>query len=135
MHISVLIADDQSTIRHGLRLRLSLEPDITVLGEAVDGTSAIDLASRLLPDVVVMDIAMPRLDGIEATRELRRLAPHSAVVILSLHDDAPTRERALLAGASAFVAKHEADHSLIVAIRDAASGRSQPAIHERGRPP
>lgn len=134
-HISVLIADDQHIIRHGLRLRLGLESDITVIGEAADGNIAVDLATQLRPDVVVMDVAMPNLDGIEATREIRLRAPETAVVILSLHDDAATRNRAQLAGAASFVTKHDADQSLIVAIRDAASGRVAPANHERGQPP
>ena len=121
MYIRVLLADDQPTIRQGLRLRLGLEPDIDVVGEASDGNDAVALATHLRPDVVIMDIAMPILDGIDATRELRTHAPSSAVVILSLHDDAATRNRARLAGAAAFVAKHEADHSLLEAIRGAAA--------------
>jgi len=121
MHIRVLLADDQPTIRQGLRLRLDLEPDIDVVGEASDGNDAVALASVLRPDVVIMDVRMPHLDGIDATYALRVQSPGSAVVILSLHDDAGTRNRARRAGAAAFVAKHEADHSLLNAIRDAAA--------------
>jgi DNA-binding NarL/FixJ family response regulator len=135
MNIRVLLADDQPTIRQGLRLRLGLETDIDVVGEASDGNDAVALATHLRPDVVIMDVTMPILDGIDATRELRRHVPDSAVVILSLQDDATTRSRARLAGAAAFVAKHDADHSLIVAIRDAAIGRADPAIHEKGPSP
>src|SRR5690606_15371860 len=113
MQIRVLLADDQPTIRQGLRLRLGLEPDIDVVGEAGDGNDAVALATTLRPDVVIMDVTMPHLDGIDATHALRQQAPGSAVVILSLHDDASTRDRARLAGATAFIAKHEADSLLL----------------------
>jgi NarL family two-component system response regulator LiaR len=135
MHISVLLADDQPAIRQGLRLRLGLEPDIDVIGEAADGIAAVALATRLRPQVVVMDVGMPSLDGIEATRELQLRVPGSAVVILSLHDDANTRHRARQAGATAFVAKHEADHSLIDAIRQAATRTSDGDTPKGGQPP
>jgi len=125
MRIRVLLADDQPTIRQGLRLRLALEPDIQVVGEAANGMDAVSLARSLSPDVVVMDVAMPVLDGIGAARELRDAAPASAVVILSLHDDATTRDRARAAGVASFVAKHEAGHQLIGAIRGAAGAGQQ----------
>jgi DNA-binding NarL/FixJ family response regulator len=119
--ILVLLVDDQPATRRGLRLRLAIESDITVVGEVGDGQSAVDLAGTLTPDVVVMDVTMPGMDGIAATRALRAAVPSSAVVILTLHDDAATRHRASLAGAAAFVAKHQPPSELLAAIRAAAA--------------
>lgn len=123
-HIRVLLVDDQPAIRQGLRLRMAAETDITVVGEAGDGATALSLAQSLAPDVIIMDVTMPGIDGIEATQAIRAEMPDSSVIILSLHDDAKTRDRAADAGASAFVAKHQADALLFDAIRHAAVGRS-----------
>jgi DNA-binding NarL/FixJ family response regulator len=103
----------------GLRLRLSVEPDFEVVGEAPDGQRAIEGARRIQPDVVLMDVHLPDLDGISATQVIRAAVPGCAVVMLSLQDDAETRSRALAAGACGFVAKHEIDSALIEAIRAA----------------
>jgi DNA-binding NarL/FixJ family response regulator len=122
--ITVLLVDDQVGVRRGLRMRLALEPDLAVVGEAPDGATAVTRAAALRPDVVVMDVAMPGMDGIAATVALRRAAPASAVVILSLHGDATTRARAVDAGAAAFVEKQAAGPALPAAIRRAATGRA-----------
>jgi DNA-binding NarL/FixJ family response regulator len=114
------VVDDEAHVRRGLRMRLDLEPDIQVVGEAADGQAALDQAPGLQPDVVLMDVRMAPLNGIAATSALRRLAPACAVVILSLYDDSDTRARAQAAGAAAFVAKHEANTLLVSAIRAAA---------------
>jgi len=98
-------------------MRLALEPDITVLGEAGDGREALTLAAALAPAVVLMDVEMPGMDGIDATAALCARAPHSAIVVLSLHDSAVLRARATRAGAAAFVGKHEAPEALIATIR------------------
>jgi two-component system, NarL family, response regulator LiaR len=119
--IMVLLVDDQPATRQGLRLRLAIEPDIAVVGEAGDGQAAVDLAGKLAPDVVVMDVTMPIMDGIAATRALREAVPTSAVVILTLHDDTATRNRALAAGAVALIAKHQPPNDLLAAIRAAAT--------------
>ncbi len=119
--IRVLLVDDQPAIRHGLRLRIATESDISIVGEAGDGATALDLATRLRPHAIVMDVKMPGMDGIETTQHLRTSVPESNVVILSLHDDAATRTRAIDAGAVAFVAKHEAERLLLDAIRQAAT--------------
>ncbi len=117
--IQVLLVDDEPKVLRGLRMLLGLEADIRVVGEAADGATAIDLASLLSPHVVLMDVNLPVVDGITATRELAARAPHAAVVILSLHDDQGTIDRALAAGA-AFVAKQQMDGDLLAAIRMAA---------------
>jgi DNA-binding NarL/FixJ family response regulator len=118
--IEVLLVDDEPSILRGLRMRLGLEPDIRVVGEAGNGTIAIDMASRLSPDVVLMDISMPVMDGIAATEELAMRVPEAAVVILSLYDDRVTIDRALAGGAVAFVPKRDIDGGLLAAIRQGA---------------
>jgi DNA-binding NarL/FixJ family response regulator len=123
--IRVLLVDDQPAVRQGLRIRLVLEPDVEVVGEAGDGAGAISLAQSLRPDVILMDVRMPGMDGISTVRTLRAVAPESAVVILSLYDDARTRARAEEAGAAAFVAKQKVEETLLAAIRRAASLRPE----------
>jgi len=118
--IRLLLVDDQPAVRRGLGLRLHLEPDIQVVGEASNGREALSLAQVLSPDVVLMDVEMPEMDGIEATVALRIADPQSVVVILSIHDDVETRKRAQAAGAVAFVEKRGATDSLLAAIRQAA---------------
>ncbi len=122
--IRVMLADDEAAVRRGLKMRLKLVPDIQVVGEAGNGEEATRLAQELKPDVVVMDVSMPRLDGIQATEALRKLIPSIAVVILTLHADKATQARAEAAGAVAFLAKGGNEQSLIAAIRQAA-GRAQ----------
>jgi len=118
--IRVLLVDDQPIVRHALRGRFHLEPDLEVIGEASTGSEALSLAQTLTPDVVLMDIEMPQMDGIEATAALHRVVPQSAVVILSIYDDAQTRGRAQAAGAVAFVEKRGATDALLAAIHLAA---------------
>ena len=113
----VLLVDDQPQVRRGLRMRLELEPDVEIAGELGDGAAAITRATEIQPDIVLMDIEMPGMDGISATRALRAVAPHSAVVILTLYDDAATRARAKEAGAVAFVAKHRLEAVLLDTMR------------------
>ena len=125
--IRVLIVDDQPAVRRGLHLRLSLEPEVEVIGEAGDGAEAISLAGSLQPDVVLMDVRMPGMDGIEATAALLAVARRSAVVILSLDDSAKTRTRVKEAGAVAFVAKSRMEEELLAVVRRAALGRSESA--------
>ena len=117
--ITVLLVDDQPAIRRGLRMRLALEPDLLVVGEAGDGKAALALAYTLRPMVILMDIAMPGMDGLAATSALRDLGSRCAVVILSLHDDMPNRLAAAAAGAAAFVAKQGDVQSLLTTIRAA----------------
>ena len=121
--ITLLLVEDELLVRHGLRMWLEREANVTVVGEASDGAEAITLAQALLPDVVLMDISMPTMDGIAATGALHIMVPHSAVVLLSLYDDATTRARAYAAGAVAFVGKQEGVRALQAAIQQAARQR------------
>ncbi len=115
--ISIVLVDDQATVRRGLRMRLTIEADVEVVGEAGSGEAALRLVRSLSPDVVLMDVEMPGMDGVDATAALRAAAPQVAVVILSLYDDARTRARARDAGAAGFVSKHQAKTTLLVTIR------------------
>jgi DNA-binding NarL/FixJ family response regulator len=101
-------------------MRLELEPDVEVVGEAADGSQAVELAGSLGPRVVVMDVQMPVMNGIEATTRIKSRMPGVAVVVLSMHDDPAIVGLAREAGASAFVAKKSMDNSLVDAIRNAA---------------
>lgn len=118
--IRVLLVDDHALVRRALRARFQLEADLEVVGEASNGSEAVVLAQSLTPDVVLMDVEMPEMDGIAATAALRRISPQSSVVMLSIHDDAPTRERARAAGAVALVEKRGAAEALLAAIRQTA---------------
>jgi DNA-binding NarL/FixJ family response regulator len=120
--IGILLVDDVPTVLNGLRLRLGLEKDFDVVGEALDGESALALAQELQPDVVVMDVGMPKMDGITAIARLREVLPDVPVVVLSIHDDADTRVRAFRAGASAYVEKRVVSNRLAEAIRAAVLG-------------
>lgn len=104
-------------------MRLALEPDIEVVGEASDGNLAIRMAADLRPDVVVMDVGMPGMDGIEAAACVRAASPGTQVVMLTVHDDSNTRRRAQAAGAAAFVVKQKCGGDLVSAIRRAAGGQ------------
>jgi DNA-binding NarL/FixJ family response regulator len=117
----ILLADDQANVRKGLRMRLDLEPGFTVVGEAADGLTAVNLARDLNADVVLMDVEMPGIDGIAATRQLRSELPGCCVVVLTIHDDAATRARAHEAGATAFISKHKIDTSLMDALKAVAA--------------
>jgi DNA-binding NarL/FixJ family response regulator len=117
--IRVYIVDDERLVREGLRMRLGMERDLSVVGEAVDGESALRDVPSARPDVVVMDVELPSVDGIETARALLAASPGFAVVMLSMHDDAGTRARAAANGAVGFVSKHATDDSLLEAIRAA----------------
>src|SRR3954470_3396838 len=113
----VLIADDHGIVRSGLRLLLERQPDIEVIAEAGDGAEARDLAVRERPDLAILDVKMPKLTGLEATREVKEQAPEVSVLILSMHDDERYLFEALKAGASGYVLKAQADTDLLAAIR------------------
>ncbi|GMR09317.1 MAG: response regulator transcription factor [Anaerolineae bacterium] len=120
--IRVLIADDHTIVRSGLHLLLESEADIEVVGEATDGVSAVSLAKELLPDIVLMDIGMPELNGIEATRQIKENAANVAILILTMHRSDEYFFQALEAGASGYVLKGAESAELIQAVRAVASG-------------
>jgi DNA-binding NarL/FixJ family response regulator len=131
--IRVVLADDQELVRSGLRLLLSAQPDIEVVAEAADGVAALDAADRLVPDVVLMDIKMPGIDGIEATRQLTRRQPGVRVVILTTFDRDRLVYDALTAGASGFLLKDTPTAQLVAGVRAAARGEEllAPSITRR----
>lgn len=128
--IRILLADDHTVMRNGLRLLLERQPNLTVVGEASDGRETVRAAESVSPDVVVMDIAMPNLNGIEAARQITATRPETAIVILSMHSDESYVIRALKAGARAYLLKDSAEGDLIAAIHAISEGKSffSPAI-------
>jgi two-component system response regulator NreC len=128
--LRVLLADDHNLIRAGLRLVVAQQPDFVVAGEASNGREAVAMAESLAPDVVVMDIGMPDLNGIEACRQIREKHPETQVVMLSMHSDEGYILRALKAGARAYLLKDSAEADLARAIHAAAEGKSffSPAV-------
>ncbi|WP_088571940.1 response regulator transcription factor [Thermoflexus hugenholtzii] len=120
--IRILIADDHPVLRRGLRALIEEEPDMEVVGEAGNGLEAVQLAERLRPDVVIMDISMPELDGLEATRRIRERFPSTYILILTVHAHERYLFPVLKAGASGYVRKTAADEELIEAIRVVARG-------------
>jgi len=115
--IRLVLVDDQPVVRKALRRRLALEPDMTVVGEASNGREALTLVQQFTPEIVLMDVEIPEMDGISATAAMREGTPQTAVVMLSIHDDASTRARARMAGAAAFVSKSGEIEVLIATIR------------------
>ena len=122
MPIKVFLADDHTVIRDGLRLLLEAQADITVVGEAADGRETLRQVKRLRPDVVIMDITMPDLNGIEATQQIRGSCPATRVVILSMHANKEHISRALQAGADGFVVKESAGKEVVEAVISVHSG-------------
>lgn len=124
MPIRILLADDHTVVRDGLRALPEKQPDMTVVAEASDGRDSIRLAEEQSPDVVVMDIGMPSLNGIEATRRILAANPRTAVVMLSMHQDESYVLRSLKAGAKGYLLKDSLRGDVIDAIRAVAQGRS-----------
>jgi DNA-binding NarL/FixJ family response regulator len=122
--ISVLLVDDHGLVRKGFRRMLEDDPEIRVVGEAVNGVEAIKLAQELHPQVIVMDMAMPGLDGVQATREILKHAPGIAVLILSMYSDENYVRNALDAGARGYLLKEALDVDLAGAIKELAAGRN-----------
>jgi DNA-binding NarL/FixJ family response regulator len=120
--ITCLIADDHEVVREGLRLSLSRAPHIRVIGEAADGESAVSLAERRRPDVVIMDIRMPGMDGLEATKHLRERLPESSVLLFTAFGERSLLGRGLEAGARGYLLKEAPNETLVRAIEKVASG-------------
>jgi DNA-binding NarL/FixJ family response regulator len=131
--ITVLLAEDHMIVREGLRALLKLEDDIKVVGEAENGRQAVNMAAKLCPDVVVMDIAMPLLNGLEATRQVLHARPGTKVLILSAHSDDAYVEQVMALGAAGYLIKQTAAHVLPEAIRTISQGNTffSPSISKR----
>jgi two-component system response regulator NreC len=123
-NIRILLADDHTVMRSGLRVLLERQPDFQVVGEAADGREAVDLVETLKPDVAVVDVAMPRLNGLDATQQITSKHPAVAVVVLSMHSDEGYIARALKAGARGYLLKDSAEADLISAIRAVHDGKA-----------
>jgi DNA-binding NarL/FixJ family response regulator len=118
----ILLADDHALVRHGIRLVLESAPGLSVVAEAGDGVEALDAARRHEFDLAILDVSMPRMNGLQAARELVRIAPAAKILILSMHDDEQYFFQALKAGASGYVLKSAADRDLVEAVRAAMRG-------------
>jgi DNA-binding NarL/FixJ family response regulator len=123
MSITIFLADDHAVVRDGLRILLDSEPDIKFLGDAADGREAVKSVAELKPDVVVIDIAMPELNGIEATAQIIRNNPDTRVIVLSMHATSEHIFRALQAGASGYLVKESAGAEVVEAVRAVWSGQ------------
>src|ERR1019366_1839987 len=115
--IRIVLADDHSVVRQGFRRILEAQSDMEIVGEASNGREALEQAALLTPDVVVMDVAMPELNGIEATRRMKEATPHSRVLALSMHKDSVYVREILRAGARGYLLKDAVDEDLIAAVR------------------
>ena len=128
--IRILVADDHAVVRQGFKMILDAQADLEIVGEAGNGREAVELAEQLHPDVVVMDVSMPELNGIEATRRLATSVPRARVVALSMHKDSVYVREILRAGARGYLLKDSGAADLVAAIRAVASGESylSPAV-------
>lgn len=128
--VRVLIADDHSIVRKGLRSALEEDLDCRIVGEAANGREAVQLAEQTLPDVAILDIGMPQLNGIEATSQIQKVSPKTRVLILSMHSDESYILRALTAGARGYLLKDTAENDVLAAVRAVAQGKAffSPAI-------
>jgi DNA-binding NarL/FixJ family response regulator len=134
-NISVLLADDHNIVRHGLKALLVAEGDMDIVAEAQNGREAVQLAAKLLPEIVVMDLAMPLLNGWEATRQIVKAVPSARVVVLSTYGDNEHIQQAIAAGAAAYLLKQTAAADLVKAIREVKKGNAffSPVIAKRLR--
>jgi DNA-binding NarL/FixJ family response regulator len=131
--LRVLIAEDHAIVREGIRRLLAAEPDITVVGEAADGEAAVELTENLRPDVVCMDISMPGLSGVDATRRIKGRMPDVGVVVLTMHEDEAYFYELVKAGASGYVLKRASARDLVDAVRAVAGGHTflHPVVAKR----
>lgn len=131
--ITVLLADDHMIVREGFRKMLEMEADMEVVGEAQDGRKAVAMAVKLKPAVVLMDIAMPALNGLEATRQVLKALPNTKVLMLSAHSDDAYVTKATECGAAGFLIKQSSAHEVCLAIREAQKGKTyfSPSIAKR----
>ena len=130
--IRILLADDHAVVRRGFQMILAEQSDMEIVGEAGNGREALELAAKLKPDVVVMDVAMPELNGIEATRRMAESAPHARVLALSMHKDSVYVRETLRAGARGYLLKDSVAADLVNAVRAVAAGEGylSPAVSD-----
>ena len=133
MTISIILADDHPVVRRGMQTLLEAEPDFSVIGEAGDGLESVRLVENLQPDVLILDLMMPGLSGLEALRIIRKRSPRTRVVVLSMHDNNAFVAEALKNGATGYVLKGSDEQNLVRAVREAAAGRRflSPPVTER----
>jgi two-component system response regulator NreC len=122
MKIRILLADDHTILREGIRSLIESEPDMSVIGEANDGHTAVKLASQLKPDIILMDLAMPLLNGLEATRQIKKQNPQAKILILTMHENEEYIRQVLVAGAMGYILKDAAARELLGAIRSVYKG-------------
>jgi len=122
--IQVLVVDDHEVARRGIRSVLAGDPDLKVVAEVADGEEAVQKAHDLHPEIVLLDISLPGISGIEAARGIKSVSPESRIIFVSQHDSVPLVKDALRAGASAYVVKSDAGHDLLSAIEAAQEGRA-----------
>ena len=127
--INVFLADDHAVVRDGMSALLEIEQDIHVVGAACDGRQAVEQIEKLQPDIVVMDIAMPEMNGIDATRQLSETCPEVKVIMLSMHDSSEHVYQALKAGAKGYLLKKYAGKEVVTAIREVSAGRRYLSAH------
>jgi len=123
--IKVVLADDHAVVRHGLRFMLEQRPDIQVVGECGDGTQALELVAELLPDVALLDLLMPGMDGVVVTREIKRLVPSTQIIILTSYYEDENIFNAIKAGALSYLLKDSSPQELVEGVRAAARGESK----------
>jgi two-component system, NarL family, response regulator NreC len=130
--IRIVLADDHALVRQGFRMILEAQPDMEIVGQAGNGREAVELAEKLRPDVVVMDVAMPELNGTEATRRLAASTPRTRVLALSMHKDSVYVREILRAGARGYLLKDSGDTDLVAAVRAVAKGEGyiSPAVSD-----
>lgn len=130
--IRILLADDHAVVRQGFKMILDAQPDMEIVGEAGNGREAVELVEELKPDVVVMDVAMPELNGIEATRRVASSVPHTRVIALSMHKDSVYVREVLRAGARGYLLKDSGAGDLVSAVRAVAQGEGylSPAVSD-----
>jgi len=116
MTVRILVVDDHPVVRHGLRTLLSSRPEWEIIDEAEDGIEAVEKADRLKPDIILLDVSMPKMDGLEVCRRIRKIVPKSEVLIVTQHDSPQMMREALAAGARGYVVKSDAARDLLAAV-------------------